>query len=64
MLVVLAVANLRTPSIAGPVGLVFIFQCIFTVALAYQVHRAATCRIVPAPGQSPRPAIPDRSRRC
>ncbi len=42
MLVVLAVANLRTPSIAGPVGLAFILLCLFTVLLAYQVHRAAT----------------------
>lgn len=40
MLVVLAVANLRVPQLAGPVGLAFVVLCLSTLTLAWQVHRA------------------------
>jgi len=42
MLVVLGVANLRIPSLVGPVGLVFLLLCVSTLLLPWHLHLSSS----------------------
>jgi hypothetical protein len=53
MLGTLSAANLRTPRLAGPVGLVFVLCCMVSLVLAVLVHNAAKRHGSAEEGQRP-----------